>query len=155
MITFTSEKKKILVTAALPYVNNVPHLGNLIPTLSADVYARFLRLKKENVIFVCGTDEHGTTTETKAIEEGITPKEICDKYFKIHKDIYDWFEIQFDCFGRTSSEANKSITIQIFNKYGMEARKVGIVEYAPRGGAGVELEGIKSSNGTDVYFPGK
>src|SRR3989338_2564919 len=108
--------RKIIVTAALPYVNNVPHLGNLIPTLSADVFARYLRLKKANVIYVCGTDEHGTTTETKAIEEGVTPKEICDKYFAIHKEIYDWFNFRFDCFGRTSSETNKAIAIQIFNK---------------------------------------
>ena len=65
---------RILVTSALPYVNNIPHLGNLVCVISADVYARFLRLKKEDVISVLGTDEHGTTTETKAIEEGITPK---------------------------------------------------------------------------------
>ena len=83
-------KQKILITAALPYVNNVPHLGNLIPTLSADVFARYLRLKNENVIFVCGTDEHGTTTETKAIEEGLTPKQVCDKYFKIHIITNHW-----------------------------------------------------------------
>ncbi|MBW2995279.1 methionine--tRNA ligase, partial [Candidatus Woesearchaeota archaeon] len=63
-----------------------------------------------------GTDEHGTTTEAKAIEEGITPKQLTDKYFKIHKEIYDWFNLEFDCFGRTSSKANKEITIDIFNK---------------------------------------
>jgi len=112
----TKSKQKIIVTAALPYVNNVPHLGNLIPTLSADVYSRYLRLKEENVIFVCGTDEHGTTTETKAIEEGVTPKEICDKYFAIHKEIYEWFNLGFDCFGRTSSPENKEITVDIFQK---------------------------------------
>ncbi|HLC85136.1 MAG TPA: methionine--tRNA ligase [Candidatus Nanoarchaeia archaeon] len=107
--------KKVLITAALPYVNNVPHLGNLVPTLSADVYARFLRLAKHDVLFICGTDEHGTTTEVKAIEEGVTPQEICDKYFKIHKEVYDWFHCSFDCFGRTSSEANKKTTYEIFN----------------------------------------
>jgi len=109
-------KQKIIVTAALPYVNNVPHLGNLVPTLSADVYTRFLRLKNENVIFVCGTDEHGTTTEAKALEEGVSPKDITDKYFKIHKDIYNWFNCSFDCFGRTSYKENKDITLDIFNK---------------------------------------
>lgn len=107
---------KILVTSALPYVNNVPHLGTMVCVFSADVYTRFLRLKGENVISVLGTDEHGTTAEVKAIEEGVTPRELVDKYFKIHKEIYDWFECDFDCFGRTSSEANKDVTIDIFQK---------------------------------------
>ncbi len=111
-----AENQKILVTSALPYVNNVPHLGNLVCVISADVYARFLRLKKENVISICGTDEHGTTTEAKAIEEKLTPKEITDKYFKIHKKIYEWFNCSFDCFGRTSSKENHEITADIFLK---------------------------------------
>ncbi len=109
-------KKKYLVTSALPYVNNVPHLGNLICVISADVYTRYLRLKKEDVISVLGTDEHGTTTETKAIEEGLTPKEITDKYFKFHKEIYEWFLNDYDCFGRTSSKANYEISQDIFKK---------------------------------------
>ena len=109
-------KKKILVTSALPYVNNVPHLGNLICVISADVYTRYLRLKKENVISVLGTDEHGTTTETKAIEEGLTPKQVTDKYFKIHKKIYEWFLNDYDCFGRTSSKENYEITQDIFKR---------------------------------------
>ncbi len=110
------KKTKILVTSALPFVNNVPHLGNLVCVISADVYTKFLRLKKLDVISVLGTDEHGTTSETKALEEGITPKELCDKYSKIHKEIYDWFECDYDCFGRTSSTANSEVTIDIFNK---------------------------------------
>ena len=109
-------KQKILVTSALPYVNNVPHLGNMVCVISADVYTRFLKLYGVNVISVLGTDEHGTTTETKAIEEGITPKEVCEKYFKIHKKIYEWFECSFDCFGRTSSKENYEITQDIFKK---------------------------------------
>jgi len=109
-------KQKILVTSALPYVNNVPHLGNMVCVISADVYTRFLRLKKIDVISVLGTDEHGTTTETKAIEEGITPKQVCEKYFKIHKNIYGWFESSFDCFGRTSSKENYEVTQDIFKK---------------------------------------
>ena len=109
-------KQKILVTSALPYVNNVPHLGNMVCVISADVYTRFLRLKKIDVISVLGTDEHGTTTETKAIEEGITPKQVCEKYFNIHKKIYDWFESSFDCFGRTSSKENYEVTQDIFKK---------------------------------------
>jgi len=109
-------KQKIIVTSALPYVNNIPHLGTLVCIISADVYARFLRLKKESIIFICGTDEHGTTTEVKALEENLTPKQLVDKYFKIHKKIYESFNCSFDCFGRTTSDENKKITIDIFKK---------------------------------------
>ncbi|EGC40152.1 methionyl-tRNA synthetase [Dictyostelium purpureum] len=92
-------ERNILITSALPYVNNVPHLGNLVgSTLSADVYARYCRLKNYNVIYIWGTDEYGTATETKALQEKCTPKEICDKYHKIHKEIYEWFNISFDKF---------------------------------------------------------
>ena len=102
--------QKILVTSALPYVNNIPHLGNLIGSvLSADAYARFQRINGNQVLFVLGTDEYGTTAETKAREEGVTPKELVDKYFLIHKDIYDWFQTSYDCLGRTTSDANKKI----------------------------------------------
>ncbi|MEE1290138.1 MAG: class I tRNA ligase family protein, partial [Spirochaetota bacterium] len=98
-----SEKKKILITSALPYVNNVPHLGNIIGcVLSADVFAKYCRIAGYETMFVCGTDEYGTTTVTKAKQEGLSPREICDKYHKIHKEIYDWFHIDFDSFGRTS-----------------------------------------------------
>ena len=109
-------KKKILVTSALPYVNNVPHLGTLVCVLSADVYARFLRLKGEEVIYVLGTDEHGTTAEVKALSEGLTPRQLVDKYFKLQKEIYDWFLCSPDAFGRTSDKENQEITIDIFNK---------------------------------------
>ncbi len=109
--------KKILITSALPYVNNVPHLGNIIGcVLSADVFARFARAKygKENVLYVCGSDEHGTATENKAKEEGVSPQELCDKYFAIHKDIYEWFSISFDIFGRTSKENHAVMTRDLF-----------------------------------------
>lgn len=79
-------KRNILITSALPYVNNVPHLGNIIGcVLSADVYARFARLAGHNVVYVCGTDEYGTATETKARQEGKTPQQICDHYHALHK----------------------------------------------------------------------
>eukprot|EP00457_Paulinella_chromatophora_P001084 gb/GEZN01001086.1/.p1 GENE.gb/GEZN01001086.1/~~gb/GEZN01001086.1/.p1 ORF type:complete len:1067 (+),score=191.49 gb/GEZN01001086.1/:68-3268(+) len=110
-------QKNILITSALPYVNNVPHLGNLIGcVLSADVYSRFCRLRGDNVIYVCGTDEYGTATETKAMEEGVTPQEICDKYHAIHRDIYQWFNIKFDHFGRTTTPQQTKICQDIFNK---------------------------------------
>lgn len=107
--------RNVLVTSALPYVNNYPHLGNLIgAVLSADVYARYLRQRKVNVLFVCGTDEYGTATETKAQQEGLTPREICDKYHALHKAVYDWFDIQFDEFGRTSTPHQTKIVQEIF-----------------------------------------
>src|SRR3989344_1236190 len=106
---------RYLVTSALPYVNNVPHLGNIIGcVLSADVFVRYLRSKKEDVIYICGTDEHGTATEAKAIEEGLTPKEICDKYHELHRKIYKWFGCSFDNFGRTTSADHKKITQELF-----------------------------------------
>lgn len=83
-------RENVLITSALPYVNNVPHLGNIIGcVLSADVFARYKRQRGANVMYVCGTDEYGTATETKAKEEGISPREICTKYFHIHKGIYE------------------------------------------------------------------
>jgi methionyl-tRNA synthetase len=108
--------EKILITSALPYVNNIPHLGNIIGcVLSADVFARYNRLKKKEVLYVCGTDEYGTATTAKAMEEKISPRELCDKYHKIHKDIYEWFSISFDVFGRTSTDKHTQITQQIFH----------------------------------------
>ena len=110
-----NSKKNILVTSALPYVNNVPHLGNIIGcVLSADVFARFMRLMGKNTLYICGTDEYGTTTETTALKEKCTPQELCDKYHKIHKYIYEWFDIDFDYFGRTSTELHSQITQDIF-----------------------------------------
>ena len=108
-------KENILITSALPYVNNVPHLGNIIGcVLSADVFARFMRLMGKNTLYVCGTDEYGTATETKALKEKCTPKELCDKYHSLHKKIYDWFDIDFDIFGRTSDQIHTVITQEIF-----------------------------------------
>lgn len=110
-------KRNILITSALPYVNNVPHLGNIIGcVLSADVFARYCRLRGYNAIYICGTDEYGTATETKALEENCTPKEICDKYHAIHRDVYKWFNISFDEFGRTSSPEQTEVCQAIFKK---------------------------------------
>jgi len=109
-------KKKRLITSALPYVNNIPHLGNLIQVLSADVFARFCRSRGYETLYVCGTDEYGTATETRALQEGITPKELCDRFFAIHRDIYDWFEISFDKFGRTSTPEQTAVVQDIFTK---------------------------------------
>ncbi len=108
-------ERNVLVTSALPYVNNYPHLGNIIgAVLSADVYARYLRQRSVNVMYVCGTDEYGTATETKAQQEGLTPRQICDKYHELHREVYAWFDIDFDIFGRTSTPRQTEIVQELF-----------------------------------------
>ncbi|QDZ19898.1 methionine--tRNA ligase [Chloropicon primus] len=109
--------RNVLITSALPYVNNEPHLGNIIGcVLSADVYARFCRARGYNTLFVCGTDEYGTATETKAFQEKMTCQEICDKYHALHSKIYKWFGILFDEFGRTSTNRQTRVAQEIFNQ---------------------------------------
>jgi len=108
-------ERNVLITSALPYVNNVPHLGNIVGcVLSADVYARFCRLRGYNTLYICGTDEHGTATEAKAQAEGLSPREICNKYHAIHADVYKWFDISFDHFGRTTTPNMTKCAQQIF-----------------------------------------
>merc|ERR1711939_991701 len=110
-------KNNILITSALPYVNNIPHLGNVIGSvLSADVFSRFSKLRDRPTLFICGTDEYGTATEARARETGQTPKELCDEFHFKHKAIYDWFEIGFDYFGRTTTEQQTVIAQDIFMK---------------------------------------
>ncbi|KAI0535174.1 methionyl-tRNA synthetase [Xylaria digitata] len=110
-------KRNVLVTSALPYVNNIPHLGNIIGSvLSGDVFARYCRGRGINTLYVGGTDEYGTTTEARALAEGCTPKELCDKYCVIHAEVYKWFNISFDIFGRTTTELQTEITQDIFLK---------------------------------------
>ncbi|CAK9441569.1 uncharacterized protein LODBEIA_P54370 [Lodderomyces beijingensis] len=112
-----SDERNILITSALPYVNNVPHLGNIVGSvLSADIYARYAKNRNYNAIYICGTDEYGTATETKALEDGVTPQQLCDKYHKIHKEVYDWFDIGFDYFGRTTTPLQTEIAQDIFTK---------------------------------------
>ncbi|BDD55034.1 methionine--tRNA ligase mes1 [Monascus purpureus] len=110
-------QKNILITSALPYVNNVPHLGNIVGSiLSADVFSRYHKARGHQTLFICGTDEYGTATETKALEEKVTPEELCAKYNKIHKEVYEWFEIGFDHFGRTPTQKHTEISQSIFKR---------------------------------------
>ena len=100
-----TDKPKLIITSALPYVNNVLHLGNIIGSvLSADVYARYMKVfhPEYDTIFVGGVDEYGTATEMKARELGISCKELCDKNNALHSEINKWFQIDFDAYGRTS-----------------------------------------------------
>ncbi|XP_019884194.1 methionine--tRNA ligase, cytoplasmic isoform X1 [Camponotus floridanus] len=108
-------ERNILVTSALPYVNNVPHLGNIIGcVLSADIFARYCRQRNYNTLYISGTDEYGTATEAKALQEKTTPQVICDKFFDIHNDVYRWFGIGFDYFGRTTTPEQTEIVQAFF-----------------------------------------
>ncbi|KAJ3560429.1 hypothetical protein NPX13_g9304 [Xylaria arbuscula] len=110
-------KRNILITSALPYVNNVPHLGNIIGSvLSADASARFTRGRGLNTLYIGGTNEYGTTTEARALVEQCTPQELCDKYHAVYAEIYEWFNISFDIFGRTTTKLQTDITQDIFLK---------------------------------------
>ncbi len=107
--------ERYLITSALPYVNNRPHLGHLVGCiLPADVYARFLRLKGKEAIYICGTDEHGTASEIAARDAGMSVQEWCDKLHEEHRKDYEWFNIEFTKFGRTSSKTNHEMTQHLF-----------------------------------------
>ena len=119
-----SEKERILVLCALPYTNAVPHIGNMVGShLPADIFARFCRLKGAETLFVGATDENGTPTEVAALELGITPKELTDVLYRVHRDIYIWFEISYDNFSRTSSPTHHRTTQEFF----LEVNKNGFV----------------------------
>ncbi|KAI0777085.1 methionyl-tRNA synthetase [Irpex lacteus] len=114
-------ERNILITSALPYCNNVPHLGNIIgSTLSADVFARYSKAGTRNyrTLYVCGTDEYGTATETQALKEGLTPRALCDKYNALHVETYNWFQLSFDYFGRTSTPAHTEICQEVYTNIG-------------------------------------
>src|SRR5210317_1817367 len=103
-----SEEKRITVTAALPYANGPVHIGHLAGVyVPADVYTRYLRLKGEDVLFVCGSDEHGVPITIKAKNEGLTPQDIVDRYHSIIKKSFSDFGILFYNYSRTSSDLHK------------------------------------------------
>jgi methionyl-tRNA synthetase len=119
---------KTLITSALPYINGVKHLGNLVGSmLPADVYARFLRQEGEEVLYVCATDEHGVPAELAALEAGMPVAAYCEQQHRIQADIYRRFDIAFDHFGRTSTRANHELTQQIF----LELQAGGFIEKRP------------------------
>jgi len=108
---------KILVTSALPYINNVPHLGHIAGChLPADIYVRYLRLAGEDVVFVGGSDEHGTPSEIAAKNAGIPLADYQDHYHAIHKAIYGWFGISYDNYSRTSKEGHAKVTQDVFER---------------------------------------
>lgn len=107
--------KKYLITSALPYINGIKHLGNLVGSLlPADIYARYLRQRGEQVLFICGTDDHGAPAEIAAQEVGMPVAEYCRNMYQVQKDIYAKFNLDFDHFGQTSTASNKKLTQEIF-----------------------------------------
>lgn len=104
-----------LITSALPYINGIKHLGNLAGSLlPADIYARFLRQQGETVLFICGTDEHGTPAELAAQANKQDVKSYCDAMYETQKTIYERFGISCDYFGRSSDPENHATTQAIF-----------------------------------------
>ncbi len=108
---------KYLVTSALPYINGIKHLGNLIGSmLPADVYARFLRQRGEEVLYICATDEHGTPAEIAAAQAGMDVATYCKEQHDLQAQVYEQYGLSFDYFGRTSSPQNHALTQYFYRK---------------------------------------
>ncbi|RAJ10832.1 methionyl-tRNA synthetase [Chitinophaga skermanii] len=108
---------RYLVTAALPYANGPVHIGHLAGCyLPSDIYVRYLRAKKADVKFICGTDEHGVPITIKAMKEGVTPQDIVDKYYAIIRDSFAAMGISFDIFSRTSRQIHHETAAAFFKK---------------------------------------
>ena len=107
--------KRTTVTSALPYANGPVHIGHLAGVyVPADIYVRYLRLKKEDVLFIGGSDEHGVPITIRAKKEGITPQDVVDRYHKIIKDSFEEFGISFDVYGRTTSKVHCETASEFF-----------------------------------------
>ena len=109
--------KRTTVTAALPYANGGVHIGHLAGVyVPADIYVRYLRLKKQDVIFICGSDEHGVPITIRAKKEGCKPQDVVDRYHKMIKDSFKDFGISFDIYSRTTSETHNKLASDFFKK---------------------------------------
>lgn len=108
---------RYLITSALPYINGIKHLGNLVGSmLPADLMARYLRQRGEEVLFICATDEHGTPAEISAREAGLEVSEYCRQMHDLHASIYREFGLSFDFFGRSSSPQNHELTQYVYER---------------------------------------
>ncbi|MEL7343557.1 MAG: methionine--tRNA ligase [Pseudomonadota bacterium] len=102
---------RILITSAIPYINGIKHLGNLVGSqLPADLYARYHRARGNEVLFLCATDEHGTPAELAAAKAGKPVEDYCAEMWAIQKDLADGFDLSFDKYGRSSSPQNHALT---------------------------------------------
>ncbi len=109
--------KRTTVTAALPYANGGVHIGHLAGVyIPADIYVRFLRLKGQEVAFICGSDEHGVPITIRAKKENITPQDVVDRYHSLIKDSFEQFGISFDIYSRTTSDTHKRVASDFFKK---------------------------------------
>src|SRR5690606_14001653 len=109
------DKKRILITAALPCANGQLHIGHLAGCfLPADIYAHFQRVKGNQVKFICGSVEHGVPITIRAMKEGITPQEVVDKYHAILKYSFDKMDISFDIYHRTSDKSHHQLAQEFF-----------------------------------------
>ncbi|GHI86369.1 methionine--tRNA ligase [Streptomyces xanthophaeus] len=114
-----------LITSALPYINGIKHLGNMVGSmLPADVYSRYLRQRGHDVLYICATDEHGTPAELAAKAAGLSVAEFCAQAHDAQKAVYDGFALSFDYFGRSSSEQNREIT----QHFARQLQKNGFIE---------------------------
>lgn len=112
-----STAKKYMITSALPYANGALHLGHLAGAyLPADIYVRYLRLLGKDVVWVCGSDEHGAAITIRAKKEGVEPKEIIDKYHELNQSTFEKLGISFDYYHRTSSDLHKETAQEFFKK---------------------------------------
>ena len=113
----SSQPKRYTVTAALPYTNGPIHIGHLAGVyVPADIYVRYLRLRKKDVAFICGSDEHGVAIAIKAKKEGKTPQEVIDHYDQIIRKAFDGFGISFDNYSRTSRAIHHQTAGEIFKQ---------------------------------------
>jgi methionyl-tRNA synthetase len=109
--------KRHLVTSALPYANGPIHIGHLAGVyVPSDIYTRYLRMRGEDVISICGSDEHGVPITLKARKEGITPQEVVDRYHELNKKAFADFGISFDIYSRTSNKIHYETASQFFRK---------------------------------------
>jgi len=109
--------KRTLVTCALPYANGPVHIGHLAGAyIPGDIYVRYLRMRGEDVVFVCGSDEHGVPITIKARNEGVTPQDVVDRYHKVMKDAFTGLGINFDIYSRTSSQVHSRNASEFFRK---------------------------------------
>lgn len=110
-----SDNKRILVTAALPYANGPLHLGHLAGAyLTPDFYTRYKRLKGDDIVFICGSDEHGVPITIAAEKEGVKPQDIVDRFHEMNKNVFEEFGISFDYYGRTSSKTHHETAQEFF-----------------------------------------
>lgn len=112
-----TDPKRYLITSALPYANGLKHVGHLAGAyIPADIYVRYLRSQKRDVVFVCGSDEHGTAIPIQAMKEGTTPRAIIDKYHQAMKEDFDDLDISFDIYHRTSEPIHHQTAQEFFTK---------------------------------------